>query len=579
MSYEISLIQIIFFSCFTFSVSSISAQNAGRVSLSAPEHGAEDVSLQPVLEWKSGGGAIRYQLMLSRTEDFSDPLINERGIRQTSFKVDEDLDFNTEYFWRVRGATFFRTGRWSDVWSFRTEGLPSPENLVLSEPDGGQALVLSWDVPGGAAITGFRIYRGPSVRQLELRETVDGETLQYTETDLLQGASFYTVTALNGDEESNFSNLGSYYDDLATIPEQWILSSIPIAGQQIEPGSSQIFSFEGVYREASALAPAHGYWIKSSGEDSYPVRGGGLQQAELNLQKGWNLVGALADSFAVAGIVDSSGILTNTPVFGYNGQEYQPADTLLAGRGYWIHASEEGQVYLDLRNGMGSGQSQEKSVNEPVEGLAEISFRAGQAEQVVRAVDMPLDQSEKNRYLLPPKPPEPFLDVRTVDGFSVTDRPSTGIKLTASRYPVQVEFTGAGEGAGYVYRIIASESDQQKFIDLLPGQSRTIDREYEQLTLTRIDAEEVILETAIEPNYPNPFNPATTIEYRLTEFTPVRVQVFDMLGRLVETLINESQQPGIHRVQFDGSDKASGLYLLRIQAGEYTDVQKLTLIK
>ncbi|MEX2344502.1 MAG: fibronectin type III domain-containing protein, partial [Balneolaceae bacterium] len=129
MSYEISLIQIIFFSCFTFSVSSISAQNAGRVSLSAPEHGAEDVSLQPVLEWKSGGGAIRYQLMLSRTEDFSDPLINERGIRQTSFKVDEDLDFNTEYFWRVRGATFFRTGRWSDVWSFRTEGLPSPENL------------------------------------------------------------------------------------------------------------------------------------------------------------------------------------------------------------------------------------------------------------------------------------------------------------------------------------------------------------------------------------------------------------------------------------------------------------------
>ncbi|MEX2572831.1 MAG: T9SS type A sorting domain-containing protein, partial [Balneolaceae bacterium] len=565
---------------FSFTTEEEIPDAPGQVVLSSPENGAENVPIQPVLEWNSASQADSYEVVVSTNPDFNGGEdIGETGITGTEFEIMEALVIETGYFWRVRAMNDGGEGDWSEVWSFRTEAIAAPANLVLSESGEGEGLVLSWDQPEGAGVTGFRIYRGASARQLDLLESVDGGTFRFTEAAPRQGASFYSVTALNGEEESDFSNLASYYNNLETVPEQWTLGSIPLAGGQIELGSSQVFAFEGAYRDVSALAPARGYWIKSSRGDSYQARGAGLQQAVLNLQKGWNLVGALADSFPMAGIVDSSEILTDTPVFGYNGQEYQQADTLLAGRGYWIYASEEGQVHLDLRNRRENGQAPEKSVNEPVEGLAEISFSTGQAEQVVRVAAMPLDQGEKNRYLLPPRPPDPFLDVRTGDGFAITDRPSTAIELSASHYPVQVELNGIGEDAGYVYRIIAGEGDRQRFIDLLPGRARTIDREYEQLTLTRIGAEEVILATAIDPNYPNPFNPVTTIEYRLTEFTRVRLQVFDLLGRRVATLIDEGQPPGIHRVQFDGSDKASGLYLLRIQAGDYTNVQKLTLIK
>ena len=83
----------------------------------------------------------------------------------------------------------------------------------------------------------------------------------------------------------------------------------------------------------------------------------------------------------------------------------------------------------------------------------------------------------------------------------------------------------------------------------------------------------------LEQNYPNPFNPSTTIRYELPRASNVRVSVFDMLGREVSVVVNERRDAGVHEVKFDASELASGVYLYRLQAGEFVQTRKLVLLQ
>ncbi|NLT50629.1 MAG: T9SS type A sorting domain-containing protein, partial [Ignavibacteria bacterium] len=77
----------------------------------------------------------------------------------------------------------------------------------------------------------------------------------------------------------------------------------------------------------------------------------------------------------------------------------------------------------------------------------------------------------------------------------------------------------------------------------------------------------------------NPFNPSTMISYQLPINSFVNLRVFDILGREVATLVNEQKPAGNYEVKFDASNLASGIYLYKLQAGEYSSVKKLLLMK
>jgi hypothetical protein len=84
---------------------------------------------------------------------------------------------------------------------------------------------------------------------------------------------------------------------------------------------------------------------------------------------------------------------------------------------------------------------------------------------------------------------------------------------------------------------------------------------------------------ALRQNYPNPFNPSTKISYLLPKASDVKIVVFDILGREVATLVNEFKPAGTHTVEFNASNLASGVYLYRIEAGDFRDTKKMLLVK
>ena len=84
---------------------------------------------------------------------------------------------------------------------------------------------------------------------------------------------------------------------------------------------------------------------------------------------------------------------------------------------------------------------------------------------------------------------------------------------------------------------------------------------------------------SVSQNYPNPFNAATVIRYSLPEPSDVKIEIFDTLGRKVETLIDEKQQAGYHQVIWKAEDRSSGIYLYRIEAGDNVETRKMLLLR
>jgi len=80
-------------------------------------------------------------------------------------------------------------------------------------------------------------------------------------------------------------------------------------------------------------------------------------------------------------------------------------------------------------------------------------------------------------------------------------------------------------------------------------------------------------------NYPNPFNPTTNIEFNIQNCEFVSLKVYDIIGSEVATLVNENKTSGIHNVTFDAANLASGIYFYKLQAGNFTAIKKLMLLK
>ena len=90
--------------------------------------------------------------------------------------------------------------------------------------------------------------------------------------------------------------------------------------------------------------------------------------------------------------------------------------------------------------------------------------------------------------------------------------------------------------------------------------------------------------SSLEPNYPNPFNPETTIEFAVPSDVLVKLDVYNSVGQQVASLVNDELTAGSYKTTWDARDEtgeqvSTGVYFYRMQAGDFTDTRTMTLLK
>jgi hypothetical protein len=138
---------------------------------------------------------------------------------------------------------------------------------------------------------------------------------------------------------------------------------------------------------------------------------------------------------------------------------------------------------------------------------------------------------------------------------------------------LRAERSGSGDGRVYTITVTAVDGSGNSF-----SSTATVTVPHDQGG-AKVAASNLDFETA---NYPNPFNPSTTVSYSLPEAAPVRLTIYSVLGQKVRELVDAVQGAGVYRVAWDGRDGAGqslapGVYLYRLEAGQQVMVRKMVL--
>ncbi len=183
---------------------------------------------------------------------------------------------------------------------------------------------------------------------------------------------------------------------------------------------------------------------------------------------------------------------------------------------------------------------------------------------------------------------DPSLSIRTFRAYfvekpeEVLTETSSGCRLLENRWQVQCGNLKSGWWPDEILRIEFFGQDgevlsrQDVVLSSNPSDSLNIHESKHETALPR--------KTALMPNYPNPFNPSTTISYALAEDANVHIQIFNARGQIVTTLVDRHESAGIHQTIWTGTDRAGipvsgGVYFVSLSTGKHRYIQKILLLK
>jgi hypothetical protein len=239
------------------------------------------------------------------------------------------------------------------------------------------------------------------------------------------------------------------------------------------------------------------------------------------------------------------------------------------GKGYWLRTYEAGVITL-TSGALAKTANQDFSLNGKANTLSindsELYF------------GVEISQQERLSYSLPPKPPSGAFDVRFKYGWrAVKDYGIVEVMPTSETLTIAYDIMlNAGEHHNWV---LSSETLDDYVLEdagelTVPSANRFT-----------LELKAVVPATfTLHQNFPNPFNPITTLRYDLPEDNFVMLTVYDMLGRTIVQLVNTAQEAGFKSVQWDATDSmgravSAGVYLYQIQAGEFVQTKKMVLLK
>ena len=409
--------------------------------------------------------------------------------------------------------------------------------------------------------------------------------------------------------------LGQQQNNTITLAENWNLVGLP--ANTAERGFQTLFPkaidgtlFEftgGSYQQTSELALATGYWVRLAAPDTVSLEGAPLDSLAIALESGWNMIAGGSSASALVNLSDPDGLLIPGTLFEFAGA-YIPSDTLKPGSGYWVRTSDAGSVTVTPGSPNSNAALAKSRVTEDTVQLSATdrlkAARAGMNRLIISTPDglsqtlylgeLP-DKVDPRSFSLPPAPLGARLDARFEGDRGQSSETKSTIQLNSSGdFRPQVRYE-RGEAVSVTSRItlnvqLVEGNANAESYTLEPGQSRElaaaeqirIEITIESDVITSVDDDQVDVpnELELQQNFPNPFNPSTTIQYALPEQAQVNLTVYDMLGQRVAILLSgQVQTAGTHSVNFDASNLSSGMYIYRLQTGSQSITRKMILLK
>ncbi|MCC6395904.1 MAG: DUF362 domain-containing protein [Bacteroidetes bacterium] len=352
----------------------------------------------------------------------------------------------------------------------------------------------------------------------------------------------------------------------------WNIVSVPVlaanrAATALFPGaSSDAFEFENGYSSAATLDMGKGYWLKFNGSGFCSVTGSQATHRTIPVRQGWNLIAPLESVVATDDIISNPSGIIASGFFGYNDGS-NAVETLEVGRGYWVEVDADGVLILPA--GSPKRGIPDARIERPA---TRILLRDASGHQAVLLLGHETNAPSKGK--LPPLPPRGVFDVRfSDDRFIHGPAPSHQLCLHSAAYPVTVTVENPGKRM-----LRLKDSFGAELVDavLAPTAPVTIERDFGVL---RIEESAAPLRFELCQNTPNPFNPTTVISYTLAERATVTIDVYDLLGRALRSLVNETKEAGTYRVTLNVDGLASGMYVYRMVAGKFHDAKTMVVLK
>ena len=352
----------------------------------------------------------------------------------------------------------------------------------------------------------------------------------------------------------------------------WNLMGLPVTvgnndQMSVYPSSIEgtLFSFEDSYIQESELNPGTGYWLRFEESGETNITGSAINSLTIQMQDDWNLISGISTPVEYTDIVDPEGIVIPGTLFGF-GESYEQESILEPGKAYWLRTTDSGEIQLGSSRG-----ARVAEVHNP-DNMNSITVRG-----MTLYFGVEVDETEKLQYSLPPKPPAGGFDVRFKGDTRICGE------------ECEIEITNSGTESELIFDIkddyewdLVHESEAVfscsgvQVIELHNGINRFI--------LKKTDTPSIPETLTLYPAYPNPFNPVTTITYSLVEESYINLFVYDMTGRMMKHIVSGQVEPGIHHIQWDGTNingrkVSSGIYLCKINDGNSVNFIKLILMK
>ncbi len=387
-----------------------------------------------------------------------------------------------------------------------------------------------------------------------------------------------------------FSNDGSYKTDVS-VTGTWNMISLPrivndSAVTTLFPTAiSDAFKFTTQYISVTKLENSLGYWLKFQKDTTFSIIGRDILLDSINIPNdGWNLIGSITDRVPVSTITTDPLDILKSDFFGYSGS-YQSADTLEPGKAYWIK-SGVGKIVLQkpvVVQKMPAREQRSENLNQII-----IKDARGTSQKLLLAQKS--DNILIAKYELPPIPPAGAFDVRfrtnrSMELIESNQQKEIPIDIKAECYPLTIEWKINSSSSPLVITVSGKD------IPMTASGAIKVTGSDTKISIKNIAAIELPKQFSIEPNYPNPFNPTTSIKYALPVDALISLKIYDELGREVITLLNEVQTAGYKTIEWNSLDHnnmpvASGIYFYTIRAAgicdtdrSFTHSEKMILVK